>query len=316
MNYKYTAYGVPTIEIPSDLTTAELSLAQSIRDLNIYLYKGYVYDQETGLYYCHTRYYNPNIGRWISIDDVSYLDPGTIGGMNLYTYCGNNPVMYLDSDGYAPWWNWAISGAQLVGGIALCFVPGAQGIGVTLIIGGTLGLIANAASPAIGQAIGGASSMANGYGAISTGSSILGLGLPGLIGGIALIGVGTATMAFGANEIAGSITGNNYIQSWTGMSDTAYGWTYIGLNIASSVGQVTGRAYNLHNTRVARFGHTGNLKGYHYYNQRGNILFDFDYPHGNINYNHFHGWSGPGMTGRTGDHWSYIELIQWLFGGK
>lgn len=96
----------------------------------------------------------------------------------------------------------------------------------------------------------------------------------------------------------------------------SYGWTYTALNIASSVGQVAGRAYNLHNTRVARFGHTGNPKGYHYYDQRGNILFDFDYPHGNINYNHFHGWSGPGMTGRTGGHWNYLELIQWLLGEK
>lgn len=43
-------------------------------------------------------------------------------------------------------------------------------------------------------------------------------------------------MVFGANEIVSAATGTNYIQQWTGMSDTAYGWTYFGLNIASSVG--------------------------------------------------------------------------------
>ncbi len=91
---------MPSIEIPSNLTAPELSLAQTIRDLNIYLFKGYVYDQETGLYYCHTRYYNPKVGRWISIDDVSYLDPESIGGMNLYAYCGNNPVMRVDYYGH------------------------------------------------------------------------------------------------------------------------------------------------------------------------------------------------------------------------
>ena len=42
----------------------------------------------------------------------------------------------------------------------------------------------------------------------------------------------------------------------------------------------------------------------------------FDYPHGNIQYNHWHGWGGPGLTNRSkGDHWSYLELIWWMFGG-
>jgi RHS repeat-associated protein len=68
--------------------------------LKIQIYKGYVYDQETGLNYCQTRFYNPNVGRWLSVDDVSYLDPASIGGLNLYAYCGNNPVMYTDPSGY------------------------------------------------------------------------------------------------------------------------------------------------------------------------------------------------------------------------
>jgi hypothetical protein len=247
---------------------------------------------------------------------MGYLDPSNHVGLNLYTYCANNPVMYSYITGYAPWWNWAISGGQLALGIALCFVPGAQGIGISLIIGGSLGLIANAVSPAIGQAIGGASSIANGAGAITTGSSILGLGTPGLIGGITLILVGCATAAFGASEIVDAVTGVNYIQSWTGLSDNAYGWTYFGLNVASSIGQIAGRAYNLRATRTPNLGYDGAPNGYHYYDQNGNILFDFDYPHGNIPYNHFHGWTGPGMTGRTGGHMSYLELIWWLLGGK
>lgn len=125
------------------------------------------------------------MGRFITIDDISYIDPETINGLNLYAYCLNNPVMYVDPTGHAPWWSWFVSGLQVLGGIALCFVPGAQGIGVSLIVGGGLGLISNAVSPVIGQAIGGASSIANGWGAFSTGMSILGLGIPGLIGGIA-----------------------------------------------------------------------------------------------------------------------------------
>lgn len=45
-------------------------------------------------------------------------------------------------------------------------------------------------------------------------------------------------MAFGANEMVATATGTNYIQQWTGISDTAYSWTYLGLNLASSIGQI------------------------------------------------------------------------------
>ena len=54
---------------------------------------------ETGLYYLKTRYYDPETGRFITIDDVSYLAPDTINGLNLYVYCLNNPVMKVDPNG-------------------------------------------------------------------------------------------------------------------------------------------------------------------------------------------------------------------------
>ncbi len=273
-------------------------------------------DVETSLYYLNSRYYNPEIGRFINADGL-IGQTGDILGHNMYAYTKNNPVMMVDPSGYAPWWSWAISSAKVVGGIALCFVPGAQGIGASLIIGGSLGLIANAVSPSIGQAIGGASSIANGWGAFSTGMSITGLGLPGLIGGIGLMLVGGATMAFGANEIANAVTGTNYIQRWTGKSDSEYGWTYLGLNIASSVGQIAGRSYSLRATREVGFSHDGmNIKGYRYRDLKGNLLYDFDYPHGNIRSNHYHGIPGGDMANRTTGHWNYIELIWWLLSGR
>ena len=67
--------------------------------MNPFRYRGYYYDTETGLYYLKTRYYDPEIGRFITIDDTSYLDPETINGLNLYAYCGNNPVMNVDANG-------------------------------------------------------------------------------------------------------------------------------------------------------------------------------------------------------------------------
>ena len=47
-----------------------------------------------------SRYYDPQTGRFISMDTVDYLDPETIGGVDLYAYGLNNPVMYVDPTGH------------------------------------------------------------------------------------------------------------------------------------------------------------------------------------------------------------------------
>ena len=71
----------------------------AIAELNPFRYRTYYYDTETNLYYLNTRYYDPEVGRFISQDDVSYLDPEHINGLNLFAYCGNNPVMNVDYNG-------------------------------------------------------------------------------------------------------------------------------------------------------------------------------------------------------------------------
>ena len=64
------------------------------------------------------------------------MDFDTLGGLNLWTYCNNNPIMYVDPDGESPaWWQWLLSGIELVVGTALCFVPGGQVFGIGLISG-------------------------------------------------------------------------------------------------------------------------------------------------------------------------------------
>ena len=73
----------------------------SIAHKNPFRYRGYYYDRETGLYYLNARYYDPQIGRFISPDDISYLEPATINGLNLYVYCNNNPVMNADPTGHS-----------------------------------------------------------------------------------------------------------------------------------------------------------------------------------------------------------------------
>ena len=57
-------------------------------------YNAQIEDDLTGLYYLRARYYNTGIGRFTQ-EDVIYND-----GLNLYAYCGSNPVMYEDPSGY------------------------------------------------------------------------------------------------------------------------------------------------------------------------------------------------------------------------
>ena len=66
---------------------------------NPYRYRGYRYDNETGLYYLNSRYYNPDWGRFINADGLAGAT-GAIGTHNMYSYCLNNPVMRSDPSGF------------------------------------------------------------------------------------------------------------------------------------------------------------------------------------------------------------------------
>ncbi len=59
------------------------------------------YDVETDLFLVSSCYYNPEWGRWISPDDIEYLDPESINGLNLYCYCYNDPINYCDPSGHS-----------------------------------------------------------------------------------------------------------------------------------------------------------------------------------------------------------------------
>ena len=148
VEYGYDAWGNCTI----------IKDTAGVAEVNPFRYRGYYYDTETNLYYLQTRYYDPEVGRFISQDDVSYLDPNSINGLNLYAYCGNNPVM-----GYDPYgtWDWgkfwgalimAVSAVSLSVGIALC----ATGVGApvgTVLIGAGIGGIFGSTGSAITQGI-------------------------------------------------------------------------------------------------------------------------------------------------------------------
>ena len=115
VNYTYDSWG--------KLITTTGSLATTLGVKNPYRYRGYRYDTETGLYYLQSRYYNPEIGRFINADDAEVLDAKTehLSGNNLFMYCVNNPVKYYDVDGYIavliPWIEQALlAGAAIIAG--------------------------------------------------------------------------------------------------------------------------------------------------------------------------------------------------------
>ena len=74
-----------------------------IANVNPLRYRGYYFDQETGFYYLHTRYYDPKVGRFINADGL--LNNTHILGYNMFAYCCNNPVMMSDPNGDRSIWD-------------------------------------------------------------------------------------------------------------------------------------------------------------------------------------------------------------------
>ena len=85
-SYCYDAWGNCTV----------LTNVNGIGVMNPFRYRGYYLDTETNLYYLQTRYYDSYTGRFINAD--GQLNGAPLG-YNLFAYCENNPVMYIDPDG-------------------------------------------------------------------------------------------------------------------------------------------------------------------------------------------------------------------------
>ena len=66
--------------------------------MNPFRYRSYQYDDETGLYYLKSRYYDPETGRFINEDSFITLCDSLLG-YNMFAYCSNNPITYCDPTG-------------------------------------------------------------------------------------------------------------------------------------------------------------------------------------------------------------------------
>lgn len=83
----YSSYG--------EILSITGTLASTIGTINPIRHRSYYYDTDTSMYYLKTRYYNPEWCRFISSDNISYLEVDSPLGVNLFSYCNNNPVMGL-----------------------------------------------------------------------------------------------------------------------------------------------------------------------------------------------------------------------------
>ncbi|MBQ3215976.1 MAG: RHS repeat-associated core domain-containing protein [Oscillospiraceae bacterium] len=91
VGYTYDAWGKP-LSITG-------SMKSTLGQYNPLRYRSYVYDRETGLYYLQSRYYDPEIGRWINADN-------NFSDNNLFMYCGNNPTNRIDPNGEHWYYLW------------------------------------------------------------------------------------------------------------------------------------------------------------------------------------------------------------------
>jgi RHS repeat-associated protein len=103
-----------------------VTLAQS----NPIRYRSYYYDTDTGFYYLQSRYYDPQIRRFINADDPGMLGAsGTFLSYNLFAYCENNPIYYVDYSGRVVMvLSATLSGAVYVGfSLAIYYLVDLQG---------------------------------------------------------------------------------------------------------------------------------------------------------------------------------------------
>ena len=95
VSYTYDPWG-KLLSVESDFDQYE----RDISLLNPFRYRGYYYDDETGLYYLQSRYYDPEVVRFINADDVDFLGATkTLLSYNAFAYCENDPVKAKDENG-------------------------------------------------------------------------------------------------------------------------------------------------------------------------------------------------------------------------
>ncbi len=96
VEYNYDPYG--------KLLSITKASGESVGTYNPLVYKDYIWDSETDWYYCNSRYYDPETGRWVNGDSVISEVGESVEGYNLFAYCMSDPINMSDSTGHWPRW--------------------------------------------------------------------------------------------------------------------------------------------------------------------------------------------------------------------
>ena len=217
-------------------------------------YRGYYYDEETGLYYCNARYYSPKWRRFISPDSTSYLDPESVNGLNQYCYCGNDPINYADPSGCFP-----------ILAVVLCGIALA-GMGLT--IGGVAS--DDNTLTAIGLGMIGVAALVSGGIAIA-GAVVGGATLTGIIGGVTAI-AGTGSLTFMSAEIQEATGNGNWIMDTTGMSDGVYNTLLLSTAAIATMGTVASSVASAFNIQsISGAGKYGDYYGMRFQTGAGKV---------------------------------------------
>ena len=184
------------------------------------------------MYYLQSRYYNPEIGRFINADDTKYWGAdGTLLSYNLFAYCKNNPVMGYDPTGYFSWTDVFNTAAVVtIAALAVIAIVGSGG----------------AAAPPLLAA---ASALA--------GTTVTAAAATTVATGVVITGVATMGAAATASILeSGSKQGKDYVQAKN--NKTANKWAQeVGYDDAEAlkkdfVGESNGSKFNLATNRATK----------------------------------------------------------------
>ena len=194
-----------------------------VGSLNPFRYRGYYFVSRIGLYYLTTRFYDYTTGRFINADvpSICFDDGLTLPeGCNLYSYCRNNPISYVDPTGHSPkWWQWLLFGigaALVVGAITVL----TMGVGTSIMATTMAGAVMHGA--AVGTLIG--ASVGAGLGAV-IGGATSDWSVEGILEG--------AMTGFGIGAFVGAIAGGS-VEYFNYTPNQITGFTKHGINNAIS----------------------------------------------------------------------------------